>query len=40
MDWWVWALIAVGVVALGYVKLKVFNQIVNKRKKASFKDED
>ncbi len=40
MEWWIWALIALGVVALGYVKLKVLNNILKKRKRSTFKDED
>ena len=28
MEWWAWVLIALGVLALGYVKLKVFNRIL------------
>ncbi|MDD3572854.1 MAG: hypothetical protein PHP07_07920 [Eubacteriales bacterium] len=40
MEWWAWALIAVGFLALGYVKLKLFNRMVRKKKTPSFKDED
>lgn len=40
MAWWVWALIALGVLALGYVKLKVFGNILKKKKRPAFKDED
>ncbi|MDD2429012.1 MAG: hypothetical protein PHQ85_05465 [Eubacteriales bacterium] len=40
MEWWVWVLIALGVLVLGYVKLKVFNNIIKKKKRPTFKDED
>lgn len=40
MEWWGWALIVLGVLLLGYVKLKVFNSILKKKKKPAFKDED
>ena len=40
MEWWAWVLIALGVLALGYVKLKVFNRILKKKKTPVFKDED
>ena len=40
MAWWVWALIALAALALGYVKLKVFNSILKKKKRPAFKDED
>ena len=41
MDWWVWVLIAAGVLALGYLKLKVFGKILQKAKKSpAYKDED
>ncbi len=42
MEWWGWALIALGVVALGYLKLKVFSRILQKRKtgRPVIKDED
>lgn len=33
MDWYWWVLIAVGVVAIGYLKLKVWNSIKTNRKK-------
>ena len=40
MEWWVWVLIALGVLALGYVKLKVFSKIIKMKKAPAFKDED
>lgn len=33
MAWYWWVLIAVGVVALGILKLKVWNSIMDKRRK-------
>ncbi len=33
MPWWGWVLIVVGVVALGALKLFVFNKIKSKKKK-------
>jgi len=32
MAWWAWLLIAVGVIGIGYLKLKVWNRIVAKRR--------
>ena len=41
MEWWAWALIALGALALGWVKLKVFAKILQKKKKGpAVKDED
>jgi len=44
MPWWGWVLIAVGVVAIGALKLLVFNKISAKKKakeqSLSKKDED
>lgn len=41
MEWWAWALIAVGVLALGILKLKIFSRILQKKKKGPpMKDED
>jgi hypothetical protein len=41
MEWWAWALIAVGVLALGYLKVKVLGNMMRKKKKApAMKDED
>lgn len=31
LDWWVWILIAVAVVGIGYLKLKVFNAMIKKK---------
>ncbi len=32
MEWYWWVLIGIGVVALGWLKLTVFNRIMKKRK--------
>ena len=41
MEWWVWALIAVGVLVLGYLKVKVLGSLLKKKKKSPpMKDED
>lgn len=40
MPWWGWVLIGVGVIALGFLKLKVFNKIMTKKPKIVHKDED
>jgi len=41
MQWWAWLLIAIGVIALGGVKLMIFNRIrQNKAAKRRFLDED
>lgn len=42
MKWWGWVLIGLGVLALGYLKLKLFNKILQKRKteRPVIKDED
>lgn len=41
MPLWGWILIVVGVIAIGYIKLKVFKSILEKKKgKVTFKDED
>lgn len=41
MEWWAWLLIAIGVIALGAVKLIIFNKIKeSKKKKTKFTDED
>ncbi len=34
MQWWAWALIVVGVIALGVVKVTVYNRWMAKRKAA------
>jgi uncharacterized membrane protein YhaH (DUF805 family) len=40
MEWYWWVLIAVAVVVVGYLKLKIFNSIMAKRKKAEQEIED
>jgi len=40
MDWYWWVLIGVGVVALGYLKLKIFNKMVKKSKDKSQHEEE
>ena len=41
MEWWAWALIALGVLALGYLKVKVLGNMMRKKKKGPpMKDED
>lgn len=42
LDWWIWILIAVGVIGIGYLKLKVFNAMLKKKPKQTQieKDED
>ena len=41
MEWWVWVLIGVGVVLIGYLKLKVFSAMKkNAKKKNRFEDEE
>lgn len=41
MAWWSWVLIAIGVIALGAVKLAFFNKIRKSRsEKRKFTDED
>ena len=35
MSWWAWVLIGLGVVGIGYLKLKVWNRIVARRKAAA-----
>ena len=41
MQWWLWVLIAIGVIALGAVKLAFFNMIRKKgSEKRRFTDED
>lgn len=41
MEWWVWALIAIGVLVLGYLKVKVLGSLLQKKKKSPpMKDED
>ncbi len=41
MEWWVWALIGAGVLALGILKLMLFGKILQKKKKVPpIKDED
>ncbi len=41
MEWWVWVLIAVGVVLLGMLKLSVWKKIqARKASKHKFTDED
>ncbi len=39
MEWWIWALIAVGVIAIGMLKLAIFKKIKqNKDSKPKFED--
>ena len=41
MEWWAWALITIGVIALGAVKLAFFNRIMrNEAAKRRFENED
>ena len=41
MPLWGWILIVAGIVLIGYIKLKVFKNIMEKKKgKVTFKDED
>ncbi len=41
MQWWVWVLIAIGVVVIGALKLWVWNKIKkNKANRRRFVDED
>lgn len=41
MAWWSWVLFAIGVIALGAVKLALFNRIrKNNAAKRRFEDED
>ncbi|WP_280938006.1 hypothetical protein [Spirochaeta lutea] len=40
MAWYWWVLIALGVVFLGYLKLKVLGSIMNKRKTQEEEPED
>jgi phosphatidylserine synthase len=41
MSWWLWILIAIGIIALGAVKLALFNMIrKRKSEKRRFEDED
>lgn len=35
MPWWAWVLIGIGVIGIGYLKLKVWNSIVAKRRAAA-----
>jgi len=40
MEWWVWGLIGIGVIAIGAIKLTVFSRIMRKRKqKKRFSDD-
>ena len=39
MEWWIWVLIAIGVVAIGALKLAVFKKMKQKRaQKPTFED--
>lgn len=39
MEWWIWALIGVGVVAIGALKLMMFKRMKEKKnKKPTFED--
>ncbi len=40
MPWWAWVLIVVGVIGIGYVKMKVFGKIMQKRKEAQAEAEE
>ena len=40
MEWYWWVLIAVGVAGLGYLKIKVWNHILDKNKKTKRDAED
>ena len=40
MDWYWWVLIGVGVVGLGYLKLKLFSKMTKKPKNHEHHDED
>lgn len=40
MDWYWWVLIVVGLVFLGYLKLKLFNNIKKKSKNKVHHDEE
>lgn len=40
MAWYWWVLIAVGVVAVGYIKLKVFAKLTSRKKENDESEED
>lgn len=40
MEWWVWILIAVAVILVGWMKLSFFKYLKNKSSKKKFTDED
>ena len=40
MEWYWWVLIGLGVVALGFVKIKVWNNIQKKNREKSSQKED
>ena len=40
LDWWIWLLIIVAVIGIGYLKLKVFNAMMKKKPKSSHQEKD
>lgn len=41
MEWWYWIVVAIGVIALGAVKLSLFRRMTqNRAAKKRFEDED
>ncbi len=40
MPWWGWVLIIVGIIGVGFLKLKLFSQMKGKSKKTHHEDED
>ncbi|MEZ4357380.1 MAG: hypothetical protein R2876_01940 [Eubacteriales bacterium] len=40
MQWWVWLLIAVAVIVIGYLKIAFFKSLKKKRERKKFTDED
>lgn len=40
MEWYWWVLIGVGVAALGYLKIKIWNRMLENRKKAKREAEE
>lgn len=40
MEWYWWVLIVIGVIAIGFLKIKVWNNIKNKRREKQTESEE